>query len=121
MRIETLDKDLWSLASDIYSLALVFFEIITLKIPLSDYKDGRVAAMILKNKKDEIPDEVPSNLKSLMEAMRNSNYKSRPTAPQILAKLKEFENSTDFQDLQIAPGIRISLVDKLRAEVTYIV
>lgn len=95
----------WSPQSDIYSLGLVFYEIITLKIPFQNLDDVQALKAIEKNKLEDLPTYIPSVLKILIESMRSSKYKSRPLASQVLAKLQEFEALPEFQDLLIPQGI----------------
>ena len=84
------------LASDIYSLGVTFYEILTSKKAFH----GKTTTDTLRLILDKMPEEprkfrkeIPTELNQLIMNMLDKNPNHRPTAEQVLAAIKKISNS----------------------------
>jgi serine/threonine protein kinase len=75
--------------SDIYSFGMVLWELASRMLPYAKAPNQHVAVRwIEKGKKEEVPGDCPSELKSIIESCWETTPAKRPTAVQVVEKLK---------------------------------
>ncbi len=96
MSPELLDRNEYSLASDVYSLGVTFYEMVTAKKPFL----GETPTDIMKQILDKIPIEpvrfrsdLPVDLNHMIMDMLNKDTLSRPAIKGILETLKKIQSS----------------------------
>ncbi|MDP4105105.1 MAG: protein kinase [Bacillota bacterium] len=83
------DEPKMTTASDVYSFGMVLWELVTRLLPYAKAPNQHVAARwIEKGKKEDIPGDCPRGLKSIIESCWESLPASRPTAVQLVERLK---------------------------------
>jgi len=84
-----------STASDIYALGMVLYEIVTTQIPWPNDRDPAIIAMIIRGKRPPLPegeddaDDIPADLRSLIQSCWHEEASERPNALQVIATLKK--------------------------------
>ena len=99
------DEPSMTTASDIYSLGMVLWELVTRMLPYAKYPPKTVGTRIAMGKKEEIPDDprvCPPELKAIIESCWETSPKKRPTAIQTVEKLKLLV-TTEKSELKTAP------------------
>ncbi|RIA80947.1 kinase-like domain-containing protein [Glomus cerebriforme] len=90
---EVLNKDPYSEASDIYSFAMILWEVGTGEKPYADISyDNALAVQIIKGQRPEIPKEIPECYANLIRQCWNTNPKERPTALEIKAIIMRWQS-----------------------------
>ena len=76
-------------AADIWSLGMVLWELASREIPFKDAQNQLQAATWIKDgEKEEIPSDCPAELKSIIESCWDLTPTQRPTAIQVVDRLK---------------------------------
>ncbi len=86
-------------ASDIYSFAMICWEVVTRRLPYSDPKTGLlvgdrdwseqvVAPLVIQGRREIIPDDCPSELAMVIQACWAQDPTQRPTASQVTQVLE---------------------------------
>eukprot|EP01025_Chloroclados_australasicus_P067309 TRINITY_DN93054_c0_g1_i1.p1 TRINITY_DN93054_c0_g1~~TRINITY_DN93054_c0_g1_i1.p1 ORF type:complete len:418 (+),score=52.25 TRINITY_DN93054_c0_g1_i1:105-1256(+) len=69
--------------SDIYSLAMILYELWHMKRPWEGYGEGMKLEMVKRARRPVIDPEMPDKLRILMEMCWKQDYNERPTAKQV--------------------------------------
>lgn len=85
---------------DIYSFAMVCFEILTGDVPFSTLTPREVRRMVLSGGRPQLSNECPNRLKTLIEACWNLEAKMRPRIGDICAELRHLK----YEQLIICKG-----------------
>jgi predicted Ser/Thr protein kinase len=79
-------------ASDIYSLGITLWEIVSRKRPFEDAQDPSVvSSWVLQGERDEIPSDCPKKFATLIVACWDGSPEKRPTAGQVIDYLESKE------------------------------
>jgi serine/threonine protein kinase len=90
---EVLNEEPYTKASDIYSFAMILWEVGTGKIPYADLDyDSELMTHIKKGLRPEIPDDIPECYATLIENCWDEDPKKRPTALGIKKKIMEWQS-----------------------------
>ncbi|EXX56586.1 Skm1p [Rhizophagus irregularis DAOM 197198w] len=82
-----------SFKSDIYSIAILMWEISSGQLPFMNYKhDHNLAINIINGMRPKILPNIPSKYKSLMEQCWDANPLKRPNTYTLLKKIKEIKS-----------------------------
>ncbi len=107
MAPEMLERKAYTRKADVYSLAVVLWEIITGGVPFSELNRDDIQANVLKGARPPIPLKCPLALKSLLEISWHENSSLRPTADEVVRRLELI-----LQEVQITPASELpSLID----------
>ena len=89
MAPEVLSNQQYSEAADVYSFAIVFWEMFTAKCPFEQLSQVQVAVEVAhKGTRPEIPAFVPPDVQAIMHACWAQDWTQRPSATQLLAQLR---------------------------------
>ena len=88
MAPEFLDENVFSEASDVYSFAIVMWEIWSRQVPWSGLRPMQIMKKVDKGERPPIPAGMPAELRELMVRAWAHNAGERPTFEQLAAKLK---------------------------------
>ncbi len=80
-------------ASDIYSFGMVLWELVTRALPYAKWRSDVAGIRIAQGKKEEIPGDCPPGLKAIIESCWETLPAKRPTAVQVVERLKPLSNS----------------------------
>ncbi|RIA80100.1 kinase-like domain-containing protein [Glomus cerebriforme] len=95
---EVIDKKEYNFASDIYSIAMLMWEISSGQSPFSNYKhDYHLAKEILSGMRPKIKSYIPLEYESLMEQCWNADPKKRPNINDLWIKVRKISTSY-YQD-----------------------
>jgi serine/threonine protein kinase len=83
MAPELFDRKPNSSATDVYSLGIVLWEILTRKIPFAEVMPTVIVGMALSGKREELPEKCPEVFRLMITACWDANPKKRPTAEQV--------------------------------------
>ncbi|GET58786.1 kinase-like domain-containing protein [Rhizophagus irregularis DAOM 181602=DAOM 197198] len=90
---EVLNKNPYSEASDIYSFAMILWEVGTGEKPYADLADDEALAdQIKRGRRPNIPKEMPECYATLIRNCWNSDPQKRPTALDIKEKIMEWQS-----------------------------
>ncbi|HVY53143.1 MAG TPA: protein kinase, partial [Gammaproteobacteria bacterium] len=86
--------------SDIYSLGVTFFEVASRKMPFQDAEDANLIPLwIAQGTREDIPEDCPPKVASLIKFCWDDNPDKRPAADEIVKYLKseqdDFKKFTD--------------------------
>ena len=89
MAPEVLSNQQYSEAADVYSFAIVLWEMFTAKCPFETLSQVQVAVEVAhRGARPEIPVFVPTDVQSIIRACWNQEWTHRPSAEQILMQLR---------------------------------
>ena len=94
MAPEFLDENIFSEASDVYSFAIVMWEIWSRQVPWSGLRPMQIMKKVDKGERPPIPAGMPAELRELMVRAWAHNAGERPTFEELAAKLKVSKSST---------------------------
>ncbi|RHZ85585.1 hypothetical protein Glove_64g113 [Diversispora epigaea] len=101
MAPETLSREEYTQASDIYSFGIIMLEVLTSYPPYYNIPHNENLAMdICKGLKPEIKCEIPQVLKEIMEKCWNFEPLNRPTAEELKSQLREYFWDTDNAEIK---------------------
>ena len=92
-----------STASDVYSLAVVLWEILTGLMPFDGDDDDTVREAIKQGELLDIPGRLPAKVSQLLQQCWRPNPKDRPTCEQVIYALKVVEAELRNGEASIAP------------------
>lgn len=107
---EVWERQEYSEASDVYSFAMIMFELITAQVPFDEGSVFSIQEFVKSGRRPEIASDTPEVYKFLIEQCWDQDPNNRPTFEQILQQLKndpgflenvdedDFLNYTDFID-----------------------
>ena len=88
MAPEFLDENVFSEASDVYSFAIVMWEIWSRQVPWSGLRPMQIMKKVDKGERPPIPAGMPAELRELMVRAWAHDAAERPTFEELAAKLK---------------------------------
>ena len=88
MAPEFLDENVFSEASDVYSFAIVMWEIWSRQVPWSGLRPMQIMKKVDKGERPPIPAGMPRDLRDLMVRAWAHDAAERPTFEELAAKLK---------------------------------
>jgi len=105
---EVLEYRKFSAASDVYSLAVVFYEIYTAGPPWSDKSNMESLRAVIKGERMEQPRNCPDSIYKLWLKMWDHERQNRPVYSAILQELKKIleqyeENPEEFENVNSNP------------------
>ncbi|XP_059190889.1 mixed lineage kinase domain-like protein [Centropristis striata] len=84
--------------SEIYSFGIVMWEIATRQKPFKDLSDKEILQKVLNEKfMEELPDDCPEGLKSLIDSCRNFDEFKRPSVRGLVDKLQILVTQLDVE------------------------
>jgi len=84
------DKVPFSPRSDVFALAIVFWELATHEIPFASHRDTRIIrSLVLDGERLEIPKNVPSGFRKLIKKCWEQEPKKRYTVEEIMGSLEK--------------------------------
>jgi len=86
---EVLDSDPYTDKSDIYSLGIVYWELVTYQIPYDGYSDKSIRDFILSGRRLKIPQNISMNFHLIIEKCWSQNPNDRPTCSDLLNMFNE--------------------------------
>eukprot|EP00026_Physarum_polycephalum_P011836 Phypoly_transcript_12081.p1 GENE.Phypoly_transcript_12081~~Phypoly_transcript_12081.p1 ORF type:complete len:316 (+),score=36.92 Phypoly_transcript_12081:191-1138(+) len=103
---EVLDyKKSWTEKSDIYSLGMVFFEMVSGQVPFQEeeWNLDKIMSKISKGTRPKIPKQCPKDFVKVIKQCWHTNPKLRPTAKELVTTIKECQHKSSL-------GLRSSTV-----------
>ncbi|PKC14045.1 kinase-like protein [Rhizophagus irregularis] len=97
MAPELLSGGQYSSASDIYSFAMIMYEVASGKIPF--YNEDINAINIIKGARPELPSATPLNYIKLMKSCWNTDPKERPIARSLIKSFDEWIHDSETMQL----------------------
>eukprot|EP00899_Mesostigma_viride_P013938 jgi/Mesvir1/22545/Mv18561-RA.3 len=98
MAPEIMRAEVYKSSADIYSFAIVAYEVLTRNVPYQGLTDAQVAVMVpQQGVRPKIPESLPPTLKSLIAACWAEDPAARPTFTKIVAQLREFSELKRYQ------------------------
>ena len=93
----------YTTAADSFSFGMVFYEILTSKIPYEDAQPYEVISIVIGGKRPNLPENLPKTLVNLIDQCWAHDPQARPTFPQICEILNQFNSrlctlSANFRD-----------------------
>jgi len=86
---EVLDLDPYTEKSDIYSLGVVYWELVTYQIPYDGHSNSSIRDFILSGRRLKIPQNISTNFRLIIEKCWSQNPNDRPTCSDLLNMFKE--------------------------------
>ena len=75
--------------SDIYSLGIVYWELVTYQIPYDGHSDSSIRDFILSGRRLKIPQNISMNFRLIIEKCWSQNPNDRPTCSDLLNMFNE--------------------------------
>lgn len=91
----------YTLAADVYSLAVVFWEVLTAEIPWSSSSEANMILSVLRGERPLLLNDVDAQLSTLIEAMWSGDPNQRPSMKDVVGVLTRILPS--FGDVQGKP------------------
>jgi len=92
---EVLDDAEVTMKADVYSFAVVIFEVVTTELPWEGVQVAQIIRKVCdKNERPQIPEDANEDLKSLAEDCWKGDAKERPAFSHILQRLERIANAT---------------------------
>jgi len=88
MAPEVLEQGYFSPGSDVYSLGMVLWEVFTQEELHAGMKPKDVPSFVLAGGRPALPDQLPEDVRELLEAMWQQDFRLRPTAEEIFTVLE---------------------------------
>ena len=92
----------YSLSSDIYSLTMVLWEILTCSAPFDEVSDEDMTEVLMSGATPAIPAWTPQPFRDLLSQGWSRNPDLRPSAPDLLRKLRNMLQQLE-QEFQLQP------------------
>ena len=100
MAPELFDRKPNSPETDMYSLGMVMWEILSRKVPFVEAMPMAIVGMVMMGKREDLPEKCPEVFRLMITACWNADPKQRPTAEQVGdqfdAALKSLEPTPKF-------------------------
>jgi len=86
----------WSEKSDIYSIGMVFYELMSGKLPYheEEWNFDKIMNKIKGGKRPKIPKQCPKEFRNVIKRCWNANPKLRPTAKELAALIEECQTKS---------------------------
>ena len=115
MAPEVIKESLVIEASDTYSFSIVFWELLTCKVPYDTLENLQVAWLVaMKGERPHLPAEVPHKFKTLIQSCWKEDYKQRPNFQFLV---KNLDNLSLDRDLQQKTAVFLDNPDKWRGDI----
>ena len=99
MAPEVIKESLVIEASDTYSFAIVFWELLTCKVPYDSLENLQVAWLVaMKGERPHLPAEVPNKFKTLIQSCWREDHKQRPNFQFLVKNLDNLRLDRDLQE-----------------------
>jgi len=85
----------YTYSSDIYSLTMVLWEILTCSPPFDEVPDEELTDVIMSGRTPDIPMDTPDEFKQLLQQGWSREPAARPTAKQMLERLHEMSKNEE--------------------------
>ena len=95
---EVLDLDPYTEKSDIYSLGVVYWELVTYQIPYDGHSNSSIRDFILSSRRLKIPQNISTNFRLIIEKCWSQNPNDRPTCSDLLNMFKEQHDQKQKQN-----------------------
>ena len=86
-----------SIASDVYSLGVVFWEVATRCTPYEDINDIIIITTVSAGNRPTIPSDVPSTLAAIISDSWNQEPSRRPTCRELIQQLERNASALEFR------------------------
>lgn len=106
--------------TDIFSLGIVLYEILSGKQPFEGASDIEVLAAILEREPLKLPDKIPPALENIIGRALNKNPLERPTAKEMLSELQTLNRRLEITDEIINQQTANNLHDQQTVQMTAI-
>eukprot|EP01137_Pigoraptor_chileana_P023868 Opistho-2@90899 len=116
MSQESLEKRIFTSASDVWSFGIVLWEIYSRgSKPYPGLQNHDVAAFLGQNKRMEAPDECPTLVKDVMEACWRKHPETRPQFAQVVIQLRRAMSSLcglgSFKSTRMGSTLTLAVAD----------
>lgn len=103
--LKVLDGEKSSHASDVYSLGIVLWEIVSREVPWQSISKVRdiVLLVVVKGDRPEIPADTPFDIAKLMRACWVEEPRERPTSAEIFASMKQGGSGGELIEVRHLP------------------
>ena len=98
MAPEVIKESMVTEASDTYSFAIVFWELLTCKVPYHSLENLQVAWLVaMKGERPHLPAECPHKFKVLIQSCWKENPKERPDFQFLVKNLEDLKQDKDLE------------------------
>ena len=99
MAPEVIKESLVIEASDTYSFAIVFWELLTCRVPYESLENLQVAWLVaMKGERPHLPAEVPHKFKTLIQSCWKEDHKQRPNFQFLVKNLDNLKLDRDLEE-----------------------
>ncbi|CAF1486943.1 unnamed protein product [Adineta ricciae] len=103
--------------SDIYSLGVVYWELVTNQIPYSGYSDSVVREFVLAGDRLKIPQDIPSSFRTIIEKCWAHGPNNRPSGSSLIPSIIAcIDNAQTYDDHSNSVSSYIKLIKKNNVE-----